>query len=113
MSFADIPLIQTINAQPDDNSSSDSSGVWTSDMRGKESIEIGDKINYWLTIHVWGDNSMMRCSKVVKILLAKDMYKPHLFLDNWDTVHFGDIIQQVEESFSDDGNQKQIMVERP
>ncbi len=55
----------------------------------------------------------MRCSKVLKILSAKDMYKPHLFLDNGDTVHFGDIIQRVEESFSDDGNQKQIMVERP
>ncbi len=54
MSFTDIPVIETINAQPDDNSSSDTSGEWTSDMQGKESFEIGDKIKYWLPIHVWG-----------------------------------------------------------
>ncbi len=78
-----------------------------------EEIKIGDKINYWLAIHVWGEDTTMRCSKVLQILSAKDMYEPHLFLDNGDTVHFGDIIQKVEESFIVDGNQKQITVERP
>ena len=108
MSFADIPLIQTINAQPDDNSSSDSSGVWTSDMRGKESIEIGDKIKYWLPIHVWGNRSTMRSSKVVKIEPAKDMYEPHLHLENGDTVLFGSMIQNVKESIDDNGTSKTL-----
>jgi hypothetical protein len=62
----------------------------------EESIKIGDKINYWLGIHVWGDDSTKRSSKMVKILSAKEIYEPHLYLDNGDTVHFGDIIQKVE-----------------
>ena len=103
MSFADIPVIETINAQPDDNSSSDTSGEWTSDMQGKESIEIGDKIKYWLPIHVWGDRSTMRSSKVVKIEPAKDMYEPHLHLENGDTVLYGSMIQNVKESIDDNG----------
>ena len=98
-----IPLIETIYPQADDSSSSDSSGVWSSDMRGKESIEIGDKINYWLPIHVWGDDSTMRSSKVVKIEPAKDIYEPHLHLENGDTVLFGSIIQIVKESIDDNG----------
>jgi hypothetical protein len=38
----------------------------------------------------------------VKILSAKEIYEPHLYLDNGDTVHFSDIIQKVEESITDD-----------
>jgi len=95
--------------QPDDDSSSSSnnSGLWSSDSWEKESIEIGDKINYWLTIHVWGDKYTMRCSKVVKIVHAEEMYEPHLHLENGDTVLFGSVIQKVKETFSEDpGTQK-------
>ena len=61
---------------------------------------------------MWGDSYTMRSSKVVKILSPNDIYKPHLYLDNGDTVLFGDIIQKVEESFIDDGLQKQTTDER-
>ena len=72
-----------------------------------ETIKLGDKINYWLTINVWGDDSTMRCGTVVKILPAKELYEPHLYLDNGDTVHFCEKIRRVEESMSDDGITKQ------
>ena len=90
--------------QPDDISSSscNDSGLWSTNSQEKESIEIGDKINYWLNIHVWGDKYTMRCSKVVKILHAEEMYEPHLHLENGDTVLFGSRIQKVEETFSED-----------
>ncbi len=78
-----------IATSKDDSESYDNSGLWSSDSLEKESLEIGDKINYWLTIHVWGDDSTMQCSKVVKILSAKEIYEPHLYLENGDTVLFG------------------------
>jgi hypothetical protein len=39
---------------------------------------------------------------VVKILSAQEIYEAHLCLDNGDTVQFGDIIQKVEESITDE-----------
>jgi hypothetical protein len=39
----------------------------------EDSIKIGDKINYWLGIHVWGDESTKRSSTVVKILSAQEI----------------------------------------
>ena len=68
----------------------------------EDAIKIGDKINYWLGIHVWGDQSTKRSSMVVKILSAQEIYEAHLCLDNGDTVQFGDIIQKVEESITDE-----------
>ena len=82
-----------IATSEDGSASYDNSGLWSSDRLAKESIEIGDKINYWLKIHIWGDDSTMQCSKVVKILSAKEMYEPHLYLENGDTVLFGAKIQ--------------------
>ena len=41
--------------------------------------------------------------KVVKIEPAKDMYEPHLHLENGDTVLFGSMIQNVKESIDDKG----------
>jgi hypothetical protein len=67
----------------------------------EDAIKLGDKINYWLGIHVWGDESTKRSSTVVKILSAQEIYEPHLCLDNGDTVQFGDIIQKVEEPITD------------
>ncbi len=58
-------------------------------VRGPESIIIGDTIHYWLAINTWGDESTMRRSTVVKILSPKEMYEPHLLLFNGDTVHYG------------------------
>ena len=42
-------------------------------VRGQESIIIGDTIHYWLTINTWGEDSTMRRSTVVKILSPKEM----------------------------------------
>jgi len=39
----------------------------------------------------------------VKIEPAKDMYEPHLHLENGDTVLFGSMIQNVKESIDDNG----------
>ena len=68
----------------------------------EDAIKLGDKINYWLGIHVWGDESTKRSSTVVKILSAQEIYEAHLCLDNGDTVQLGDIIQKVEESITDE-----------
>lgn len=73
----------------------------------KESIKIGDTINYWLSINVWGEASTMIYGKVVKVLSAKELYQPHLYLDNGDTVHWGDVIRRVKETINDDGITKQ------
>ena len=78
-------------------------------VRGQESIIIGDTIHYWLTINTWGDDLTMRHLTVVKILSPKEMYNPHLLLSNGDAVNFGDKICQVEERFSEDGLTKQFV----
>ena len=62
----------------------------------KESIKIGDTINYWLSINVWGEASTMRYGKVVKVITANEIYQPHIYLDNGDTVYWGDAIRKVE-----------------
>ena len=48
----------------------------------------------------------MRSSKVVKILSAKTLYEPHIYLENGDTVVFGSKIQRVVETYSTDGSLK-------
>jgi hypothetical protein len=74
-----------------------------------ESIKIGDTINYWLSISIWGEASTMRYGKVVKVVSANEIYQPHLYLDNGDTVHWGDAIRKVKETINDDGITKQFI----
>jgi hypothetical protein len=64
----------------------------------QESIKLGDTINYWLSISVWGEPSTMRYGKVVKVITANEIYQPHIYLDNGDTVYWGDAIRKVEET---------------
>ncbi len=52
-------LVTGNNKDDDDSASSNYSGLW-SDVPAEE-IKIGDNINYWLAIHVWGDDTTMRC----------------------------------------------------
>jgi hypothetical protein len=87
----------SVVAENQNDASSDDDCGFGSDL-DPETIKIGDKINYWLTMNVWGDDSTMRCGTVVKILSAKDIYEPHLHLDNGDTVHFGEKIRRLEET---------------
>ena len=78
-------------------------------VRGQESIIIGDTIHYWLTINTWGEDSTMRRLTVVKILSPTEMYDPHLLLANGDTVQYGAKISRVKEKFSEDGVTKQFV----
>ena len=38
----------------------------------------------------------MRYGKVVKVITANEIYQPHIYLDNGDTVYWGDAIRKVE-----------------
>ncbi len=47
----------------------------------------------------------MRYGKVVKVVTANEIYQPHIYLDNGDTVYWGDAIRKVEK----DGITKQFI----
>ena len=101
----DNPTVNKGNS--DKNHVEDSPQGSLSSDREQESLKLGDTIQYWLYPDTWGDDSTMRKSTIVKILSPDDIYEPHLYLDNGDTVNYGDKIQRVEEKTSEDGITKQ------
>ena len=100
-------------ARKNDEYSSDDEYQLGSDVLGsdlsQESIKIGDTINYWLSISVWAEAFTMRYGKVVKVVPANEIYQPHLYLNNGDTVYWGDAIRKLKETINDDGITKQFI----
>ena len=74
----------------------------SSDEELKEKLQLGDVINYYLTIDTAGTEGRMRKGSIIEIKDAKEIYACHLVLDNNDTIRFFDLIQRVVTD--DDGN---------